>query len=495
MTDPKKFDLGYRPDSYWEAPDPVRAIVGDIKGDLRRQMVRDLLERGIEIEEELLGESASEPLRTRLGQIHPQWMGGEYLPDLLAGEVEIARLTLDSTTRDVYSVRARRREGRIRYRIVDEYETRWDCSRESSARPLTLGELVTLIDTATFQGYNGGDLTDALRDGCGGLPEEDADFVTVTSEFYPDLEAYYREKAAAWLADRRERIGWDEDPMADLEPEMVADPEEEDPEEDPSPWLDEPKPEPAAGATEVDRQVSHGLVAIRLRAAGSARETRRIAEDEPDGWTLVAGHGRHFTRAMVREILSHDRAAPWLAANPALPESLLKPVVRWAAHHPASISLSGSSPRYDALDALAERGILGRYPDVLHALIARIVQPHSYVTNMNPHPWRALRTLFRCPVLPEDVLLALDRRLSECPKFAHRRPDVARHPSASESVWAAMLERQPSDELRAITEEARRHSNEAGKDLNGGGCVSPRGTIVHSSRRKPRKVNLDGQGE
>ena len=48
-------------------------------------------------------------------------MGGEYLPDYRANEVEIVRIELQSTTADVTSVRARlvgRKDPRIEYRVV-----------------------------------------------------------------------------------------------------------------------------------------------------------------------------------------------------------------------------------------------------------------------------------------------------------------------------------------------------------------------------------------
>lgn len=53
--------------------------------------------------------------------MHPKFMGGEYLPDRNSGEVEIARITIASTTRDVTSVYAKRGKHRIYYRVVDEY--------------------------------------------------------------------------------------------------------------------------------------------------------------------------------------------------------------------------------------------------------------------------------------------------------------------------------------------------------------------------------------
>ena len=67
-------------------------------------------------------------------------------------------------------------------------------------------ELVELIDRASFSDGEWGDLTDMLRDGACGDEEEGseaADFVRVTSELYPQLDAYYTAKAAAWLERRR----------------------------------------------------------------------------------------------------------------------------------------------------------------------------------------------------------------------------------------------------------------------------------------------------
>ena len=119
--------------------------------------------------------------------------------------MEIARLVLASTTQDVYAVRARWVGSELRYRVVDEYETDWYLTRETSERPLSMRELIEVIDTATFDENEWEDLTDALRDGA--LADESdasdaADFVTVTSELYPLVTRYYDAKAAAWLQRR-----------------------------------------------------------------------------------------------------------------------------------------------------------------------------------------------------------------------------------------------------------------------------------------------------
>jgi hypothetical protein len=177
-----------------------------IPGDLRREMARDAMVDALGLRAELSEPNAPPAFQDHIARLDPRWMGGEYLPDYEEGEVEIARLVVASVTRDVYGVRARWAANELRYRIVDEYATDWHLTRETSLRPLSMGELVELIDRATFSGNQWDDLTDALRDGaCGddGDPADAIDFVSVKSELYPQLERYYAAKAAAWLADRR----------------------------------------------------------------------------------------------------------------------------------------------------------------------------------------------------------------------------------------------------------------------------------------------------
>lgn len=206
-----EFDLAFRPASYWDPADPVSAIIQNIKGENRRRMARDFTtgrtpEELGEIDDSLLADSLDQDARLRLGAIHPSFLGGEFLPAYLPGEVEIARLVLDSTTRDVISIRARRgrKSGRFRYRVVDEYETRWEVRPASSRLPLTLGQLIRLIDTADGMptAEPGRTYLQTLWDWqLEGLePEEIVDFVTVESVVYPELGAWYEAKALEWLA-------------------------------------------------------------------------------------------------------------------------------------------------------------------------------------------------------------------------------------------------------------------------------------------------------
>ena len=196
-------DLDFRPVSYFLHLEGTPALVQNIKGEQRRAMARDALESGREIDPRFYSEVAPSSVQNLMERVDPRWMGGEYLPDYEEGEVEIARLVLASGTQDVYSVRAGWVGNVLRYRIVDEYETEWHLTRESSERPLSMRELVQLIDSATFSDNEWGDLTDALRDGaCEDDDEAAATFVTVTSEVYPQLKAYYVARAVAWLERR-----------------------------------------------------------------------------------------------------------------------------------------------------------------------------------------------------------------------------------------------------------------------------------------------------
>lgn len=218
-----KPDLDFRPASYWDHADPVSAILSGIKGQNRREMARDFITGRApgwlgEIDAGLLGSSVDDRTRGFLGATDPRWMGGEYLPDYLPGEVEIARLVLDSSTRDVISFRARgrRRTGRnrIRYRVVDEYHepgrARWTCRLASSARPLSLREMIALIDGARSPDYEPGyeSLADSFRDAQNGVePEDLVDFVRVESDFYPGLAGHFEREAAVWLMRKRVELG------------------------------------------------------------------------------------------------------------------------------------------------------------------------------------------------------------------------------------------------------------------------------------------------
>src|SRR5262249_36736258 len=99
--------------------------------------------------------------------------------------------------------------------IVDDYYSdghRYKCRPQKSTCPLTMHELIGLIDSVRVIGDDNwkGGLTNSFRNRLtsngGGPPERFVDFVSVTSEFYPELEDYYLQEALEWLEEfRREK--------------------------------------------------------------------------------------------------------------------------------------------------------------------------------------------------------------------------------------------------------------------------------------------------
>ena len=95
-------DLSYRPDTYWPESLTPEQLLSRIRGKERQDIARltyaacgfsgldAFLARGALTQEE----------REAWGRVHPLCLGGEFLPDTKAGEVEIARLSMQSTTGD-----------------------------------------------------------------------------------------------------------------------------------------------------------------------------------------------------------------------------------------------------------------------------------------------------------------------------------------------------------------------------------------------------------
>jgi hypothetical protein len=157
----------------------------------------------------LAADELSDEDREGLGAIHPSFMGGEYLPSYRRNEVEIVRIELDSTTSDVISLRARpigRKRPRIGYTLVDEYETEYKIRPARTARPLTLGQLITLLDDVDT------DVTErewlrhgwvlSLNESNRRLDNYDPvpyrDFTRVNSEFSPQLSEHYERLFDRW---------------------------------------------------------------------------------------------------------------------------------------------------------------------------------------------------------------------------------------------------------------------------------------------------------
>jgi hypothetical protein len=174
-------------------------------------MIRDFYEQGRldQLVPVLAADELSDEDREGLGAIHPSLMGGEYLPGYRRDEVEIVRIELDSTTSDVISLRARpigRKRPRIAYTLVDEYEIKYGIRPARTDHPLTLDQLITLLDGVDI------DVTEpewlrhgwvlSLNESNRTLDNYDPvpyrDFTRVSSEFYPELSKHYERLFDRW---------------------------------------------------------------------------------------------------------------------------------------------------------------------------------------------------------------------------------------------------------------------------------------------------------
>jgi hypothetical protein len=217
MPDTTTFDMGYRPTTYWpEVTDRLRAVAMRIKGEARRREALARIEAGhlVTIEAWMTEEGLGEDKKRAVQRLHPGLRGGEDLPDLRHGEVEIARIFyLNTVHQEVTVVLARVSGDRIWYRVVDEYSGRHEVTPQSSRRPLTLEQVVYLIDTAGAAGDREGGLVERFWEFWGDDKDDAEDLrgsIEVTSEFYPELRRWYEEAFETWL---REHVGHPAEPL------------------------------------------------------------------------------------------------------------------------------------------------------------------------------------------------------------------------------------------------------------------------------------------
>ena len=181
-------EMDWRPDSYWD------------EDGFGHDTPMNEFERRMD-----LAEATGDWSDCRVPAVPFAMRGGDFLPRLRKNEVEIARLSLESTTWDVISIRARPVGQRIAYRVVDEYQTDYVIRPKTSKHPLTLAQLVALIEG----------LSDGEQDRSPAAMREDqviygdpqrlreaADFVKVSSPYYAELAGWYEVQAADWLEAR-----------------------------------------------------------------------------------------------------------------------------------------------------------------------------------------------------------------------------------------------------------------------------------------------------
>ncbi|MDT3679241.1 MAG: hypothetical protein ROZ64_10460 [Burkholderiaceae bacterium] len=167
-------DLGYRPDSYFRGnrPDQPGAVQ---QSDARYAEARR-------------GSAPRDGTVADKGASLTDLMNNGYLPRLLEGEVEIARIRLQAKPADAASVYAREERDLIAYRVVDEYggDTLQGKQETLTDKPMTLGEFTAFFLSAW-------PLVDVLETRVMEDEHISLSLFRAESRFYPGFEALCRQ--------------------------------------------------------------------------------------------------------------------------------------------------------------------------------------------------------------------------------------------------------------------------------------------------------------
>jgi len=130
-----------------------QAILRRIKGNIRRELALNSMDIDgpDSVPEEWRAHELAEELKCLLQQQHPRARGGEDLPDLMEGEVEVARMTLaNSVHGEVTSLRAQRNpdDNRILFRMDDEYGTEFSLPELDAEQGISVRQVLDLFTEA-----------------------------------------------------------------------------------------------------------------------------------------------------------------------------------------------------------------------------------------------------------------------------------------------------------------------------------------------------------
>lgn len=195
------FDLDFRPASYW--------VYANARQQLRAGQTRVDDEELLHLCDDVVGEEETADGEMSVSaelDLMTAFLGRLNHPAREGGAVEIAHIQMFNPNCDYISVLAEWREGRIHYQAVDPYPHYWTyrCSPEASDLPLTLGELIHLIDTAEHVDKSSGEVESrglvfgVLEQNLDGCVDELRSFIRVTSPFYDDLEVWYALACSEW---------------------------------------------------------------------------------------------------------------------------------------------------------------------------------------------------------------------------------------------------------------------------------------------------------
>lgn len=187
-------NLKSRPKTYFGSKELETYLLSRVKGAAVRKQLRQLLDKSEPAQRAQI--LAQAPLtradRKILGSLYSASVGENDLPNVGEGGIEIARVSLKSTTGNMRVIYARLEAGAIRYRAVDE------CGRDglqgpaetATTEPMSLGELYDFLLRAW-------PLMDVLDSKFGDDLESALGSLSVHSELYPHLDTLLRRRVRA----------------------------------------------------------------------------------------------------------------------------------------------------------------------------------------------------------------------------------------------------------------------------------------------------------
>jgi hypothetical protein len=133
-------------------------------------------------------------------------------------EVEICSIFLNSVQGEIITLRAKKKDDDFIFWIGDEHSNKYSLKQTSSLQTLTLQEVVDLLNTCKMKLFGTkckpGIIRYYIEDAIESmqmLKDEAMGFVTVNSDFYPDLEKYYEEQKSIWCDEILFEVYGDED--------------------------------------------------------------------------------------------------------------------------------------------------------------------------------------------------------------------------------------------------------------------------------------------
>ena len=203
-------DTGVRPAGYQAEDRQIYAEYASQSGRERTNKVKQIL-----IHQVFRRQWATRLACEELTEEEREWLAGNYRSfgldprNVLDGPTEIAHIQLCSVHSESYRVMAEKVSKGYQFNIKHDWEDENGRTVQPfthADRPLTVQQLVRLIDESSVQGdifAEGGlmlgNWESALE---GDSPEEAVRFAWIDSAFYPGLTQYYEAVAETWVAER-----------------------------------------------------------------------------------------------------------------------------------------------------------------------------------------------------------------------------------------------------------------------------------------------------